>query len=200
MATDDERREVARRLRGQAKMLGPNMDAHEFAHYTADVIDVNECMTWHEMTLFLADLIEPSYMKHINLISDDERRRVAERLMASIPGDGVMRRGDKGWSLLYRTIFGHYMGNQSAGRTYSEVAGRLADLIEPPTQCPYYRSDRHYCSIHDVPAMDRDALMALADEMDGLGLSGLSSGWSSGMVNVGSFARRIREACGEEDE
>ena len=65
------------------------------------------------------------------MISDEERREVAEKLRASIPGDGVMRRGDKGWSLLYRTIFGHYMGNQSAGRTYSEVAGRLAGLIEP---------------------------------------------------------------------
>lgn len=46
---------------------------------------------------------------------------------------------------------------------------------------------------------DRDALLALADEMDGLGLSGFSSGWSSGAVNVGSFARRIREALGVED-
>lgn len=64
------------------------------------------------------------------MITDDERREVAEKLRASIPGDGVMRRGDKGWSLLYRTIFGHYMGHQSSGRTYSEVAGRLADLIE----------------------------------------------------------------------
>ena len=60
MISDEERREVARRLRGQAKKLGPNMDAHEFAYYTADVIDVNECMTWHEMTLLLADLIEPT--------------------------------------------------------------------------------------------------------------------------------------------
>lgn len=60
MSTDDERREMARKLRGQAKKLGPNMDAHEFANYTADVIDVNECMTWHEMTLRLADLIEPA--------------------------------------------------------------------------------------------------------------------------------------------
>ena len=60
MISDEERREVARRLRGQAKKLGPNMDAHEFAHYTADVIDVNECMTWYEMELRLADLIEPS--------------------------------------------------------------------------------------------------------------------------------------------
>ena len=59
MISDEERREVARRLRGQAKKLGPNMDAPEFAHYTADVIDVNECMTWYEMELRLADLIEP---------------------------------------------------------------------------------------------------------------------------------------------
>ena len=90
--SDTERREVARRLRGQAKKLGPNMDAHEFAHYTADVIDVNECMTWYEMEL------------------------------------------------------------------------RLADLIEPPTQCPYYHSDRHHCSAYD-DVVDRDALLKLADEM-----------------------------------
>ena len=134
------------------------------------------------------------------MATDDERREVAEKLRASIPGDGVMRRGDKGWSLLYRTIFGHYMGHQSAGRTYSEVAGRLADLIEPPAQCPYYRSDRHYCSIHDVPAIDRDALLALAEELDGLGISGLASGWSCGAVNVGSFAQRIREALGVSDD
>ena len=102
----EERREVARRLRGQAKMLGPNMDAHEFAHYTADVIDVNECMTWYEMELRLADLIDPS--------------------------------------------------------------------------------------------CDRDMLLELAEELDGLGISGLASGWSCVAVNVGSFARRIREALGVE--
>ena len=44
--------------------------------------------------------------------------------------------------------------------------------------------------------VDRDALLALAEELDSLGLSGFSSGWSSGAVNVGSFARRIREALG----
>jgi hypothetical protein len=59
MPTDNERREVARRLRAAAKKLGPNMDAHEFAHYTADVLDVDESMTWYEMELRLADLIEP---------------------------------------------------------------------------------------------------------------------------------------------
>lgn len=124
MPTDDERREVARRLRGQAKKLGPNMDAHEFAHYTADVIDVNECMTWYEMTLL------------------------------------------------------------------------LADLIDPTRQCPHYHSDRHYCSVHDDAIIDRDALLALADDLDYAG---------SAVENVAYIdqtfhesARRIREALGVE--
>lgn len=60
MATDEERREVAARLRAVAEKLGPNMDAHEFAHYTADMLDIGESMTWYEMVLRLADLIEPS--------------------------------------------------------------------------------------------------------------------------------------------
>ena len=47
-----------------------------------------------------------------------------------------------------------------------ELFARLADLIEPPTQCPYYDSGRHWCSIHNVPTIDRDALLALADNLD----------------------------------
>ena len=43
------------------------------------------------------------------------------------------------------------------------------------------------------PSCDREALLALADELDGEGLAG----WASGPVNVGDYARRIREACGE---
>lgn len=62
MVSDEERREVARGLLAVAKKLGPNMDAHEFAHYTADVLDVDDSMTWYEMELRLADLIYPSDM------------------------------------------------------------------------------------------------------------------------------------------
>lgn len=57
--SDEERRDVAARLRKQADKLGPNMDAHEFANYTADVLDVDENMMWYGMELRLADLIEP---------------------------------------------------------------------------------------------------------------------------------------------
>jgi hypothetical protein len=60
MPTNDERREVADGLRRQVKRLGPQMDAHEFAHYGADVIDSdNEILRWDQMMLRLADLIEP---------------------------------------------------------------------------------------------------------------------------------------------
>ena len=59
MPTNDERREVAAMLRAQAKQLGPRMDAHEFAHYCADAIDRENALRWDQMTLRLADLIEP---------------------------------------------------------------------------------------------------------------------------------------------
>lgn len=59
MISDDERREIATKLRKQADKLGLNMDAHEFANYTADVLDVDENMMWYGMELRLADLIEP---------------------------------------------------------------------------------------------------------------------------------------------
>ena len=85
---------------------------------------------------------------------------------------------------------------------------RLADLIEPSetkVRCvAEVKVDGEQLEqlVHDaaveLTGIDRDALLALAEELDGLGLTGFSSGWSSGAVNVGSFARRIREACGEE--
>lgn len=41
-------------------------------------------------------------------------------------------------------------------------------------------------------SVDVDALLELADELESEGLEG----WASGPVNVGEFARRIREAVG----
>lgn len=151
------------------------------------------------------------------MITDDERRRVAEKLRESIPGDGVMRRGDKGWSLLYRTIFGHYMSNQSAGRTYSEVAVRLADLIDPgdgqnepdvSVDSGCWTKEGHcpdtggHCpeSRPGMSGIDRDALLALVDEMLSVSI-GISSADSIRPLEaayiVQGYARRIREACGE---
>ena len=153
MITDDERREVARRLRGQAKMLGPNMDAHEFAHYTADVIDVNECMTWYEMELRLADLIEPSCDR-------DAPKKAAEEMF------GKMRHSTK------------------------EEADAYDAMLKSKS-----------VEIHPV---DREALLALADEIE-YGASsddGEYHDLPATMVAAVArkqmeYARRIREACGE---
>ena len=131
------------------------------------------------------------------MINDEDRREVAEKLRASIPGDGVMRRGDKGWSLLYRTIFGHYMGHQSAGRTYSEVAGRLADLIEPSESGQNRDTNRDTVpkespAVQKAPECDRDALLALADEIDSDADNGM------GGTFLRYYALCIREALGVE--
>ena len=109
------------------------------------------------------------------MATDDERREVAERLRSFVTDDSVYADVDAcrvlhGIGLYYKDIDRIYFSG-------FDIA-RLADLIDP--------------------SCDRDALLALAEELDGLGLSGFSSGWSCGMVNVGYFARRIREACGEE--
>ena len=123
------------------------------------------------------------------MVTNEDRRRVAERLRSSIPEDGVMGRGNSGWSLLYRTIFGHYMHNQSSGKTYSEVAGRLAELIEPaPT------------SSDTAPTCDRDALLALADAMERKADDFDATVGDVPMVHAGyltAYAGRIRGLCGE---
>ena len=96
------------------------------------------------------------------MISDTDRREVARRLRSFVTDDSVY--ADVDACLVLHSIGLYYKDIDRIYFSGFDVA-RLADLIEPPLQCPYYRSDRHYCSIHDVPAMDRDALLALADEM-----------------------------------
>ena len=77
--------------------------------------------------------------------------------------------------------------------TYTPESVRsLADLIEPKRACYYYDSETNRCGCHDTRLVDRDALLKLADELESEGLEG----WASGSVNVGEFARRIREALG----
>lgn len=77
----------------------------------------------------------------------------------------------------------------------AEGVTRLADLIEPPRQCPCYDSGRHWCSVHDVPIIDRDALLALADDIARLAMSaGRPYAAKSYLMR---YVSRIREACGE---
>ena len=111
-------------------------------------------------------------------ISDTERREVARKLRAA-----------KRPSLM---VLLNVLGVGGDG-----AFARLADLIEPPTQCPYYHSDRHRCSAYD-DVVDRDALLALADEMDRR-QHDVATAATDGVVDawcLREYARRIREALG----
>ena len=126
------------------------------------------------------------------MATDDERREVAERL-----------RGDPCDTLIpYRTGIHFGMGSHEAANRFWDMCERiksagdydiahstrsvLADLIDPDCE------EGRYSVARTVRPVDRDALLALADELEGDGLDG----WASGPVNVGEYARRIREACG----
>ena len=132
------------------------------------------------------------------MVTNDERREVA-RMLRELPGDST-----------YPDLIG-VIADRDGWYPASDAADRLADLIEPPTQCPYYHSDRHYCSIHDVPAIDRDALLALASGLEADAdriIRAARNARFGGGPRMGeakhdayewrSIARRIREACGEE--
>lgn len=72
-----------------------------------------------------------------------------------------------------------------------------ADGAEDELYCAIMRAIEDYrhpelATARTVRAVDRGALLALADELDDCGLEG----WACGPVNVGGFARRIREALG----
>ena len=131
------------------------------------------------------------------MATDDERRRVAERLRDEV-GCG------SSWPGLER--LGLILGVKREPRTGWEgrILTRLADLIEPDepkVKCvAEVKVDGEQLEklVHEAvveyAGVDRDALLALAEEFEGEGLDG----WASGPMNVGECARRIREACGEE--
>ena len=137
--------------------------------------------------------------------TDDERREVARRL----------RECRGGWSSgeCYYTII-HALGLSDTSREDGGAAlyAHLADLIEPSepkVKCVAevkFDGERleqlaYYAAV-ELTGIDRDALLALADEMEG-GFLLFGSTKSARRVfdflsdKLGEYARRIREACGE---
>ena len=131
-------------------------------------------------------------------MTDEERREVAERL-----------RGDPCDTLIpYRTGIHFGMGCHEAANRFWDMCERiksagdydiahstrsvLADLIEPSG----HECVPGECSLnvrHDSDFIDRDALLALADEMD----ERAPYGWYSGeRDSLREYASRIREALG----
>ena len=113
------------------------------------------------------------------MANDYERREVAERLRAY-----GKEFGDPTWRELCNVVFG---GDNRYPTTVRKLhlVDRIADLIDPGDTS---------LSCRDTVACDREALLALADEMDAY-----SGHFSTGLQGcaVQSWAMAIREACGE---
>lgn len=131
------------------------------------------------------------------MATDDERRDVARRLREwtwkSAPPE----------CLLNQLVFGDDCpGTDDDPDTIDchqcEViaAKRLADLVEPPTQCPYYHSERHYCSAYD-DVVDREALLKLADRIQHHADNAAGHSAYAARFDLAGWAEVIREACGE---
>lgn len=108
-------------------------------------------------------------------VTDDERREIAENLRydADYPGCAIQYM-EQFISMLRETVF----NDAICDADYSEIFQRLADLIEP--------------------SCDRDALLALAEELEGT--TRHLNVWQAPFLNAAEtrdLARRIREACGE---
>lgn len=124
------------------------------------------------------------------MVTDDERRRAAKRLR------WLVAVGMPPWvGYTYDAVMGYMpmVGQDSAYHesSYREYVLRLADLIDPDTAD--YANGR----------IDVKMLLSMADSLD------RSLGWcepdKDGCVrvkvaNLREVSRRIRKACGEEDE
>ena len=127
------------------------------------------------------------------MTTDNERREVARRLrMSRSEWSGMC------WKLWLGPKFGAVVLSDGNRDELEDAAHRLADLIEPGESGQNRDKNRDTVQIESpavqkAPECDREVLLALADELEGEGLDG----WASGPVNVGEYARRIREACGE---
>lgn len=127
------------------------------------------------------------------MATDDERRRVAERMRASA---GKYDFCASNIALDMGIVGSDYSEGYNARHRLAWL--RLADLIEPAPKCS-----------EAAPKCDREALLALADKMASFSRdSSCPSCAASGQPECScgvecresisySAARRIREACGE---
>ena len=131
----------------------------------------------------------------MSMATDDERREVAHNIRENYVCDGMGYKAATAYNIAMAIGMnpGVLVGD-------IELWNRLADLIEPPLQCPYYHSDRHRCSAYD-DVVDRDALLALAEDVADSAAMATVMDASEGSEMLAEMlldiARRIREACGE---
>ena len=127
----------------------------------------------------------------MQVVSDDERREVAERLRMSDVRDAA------GFDcLLAEVVRGLDFCETPCEECHRSLLDELADLIDP--DCGTAEA-----SASPVPECDREALLELADAIeDGFSMPGVTDSQKTVLesinVELTKYARRIREACGEE--
>lgn len=136
----------------------------------------------------------------MDMATDDERREVAARLRGlDIPVRVKKAEHPEKTASWYELICSAVGGKKDPWFGAKALADRLADLIEPPTQCPYYHSDRHYCSAYD-DVVDRHALLKLADRIQHHADNSAGHSAYAARFDLAGWAEVIREACGSDQE
>lgn len=118
--------------------------------------------------------------------TDDERRRVAERLR-ELSG----KRDTQGFDChLANAVRGHDFCETPCEECHGRLLDELADLIDPDCE------DGRYEGLRTARPVDREALLRLADEMDEATCDNRGE-MSVSIGDVWGWAECIREACGE---
>ena len=126
-----------------------------------------------------------------NMATDDERREVAARLRSlEVPSRVERKERTEKAAAWYELICGAVGGKKDPWFGIKALADRLADLIDPDCE------EGRYDGLRTVRPVDREALLALADEMERRAPYALHGGWRDSLRD---YARRIREALGVQD-
>ena len=175
MPTDDERREVARRLRGLDDSELQVYDMTYFAIQRAVGGEGDQYPDGRELADRLADLIEPSCdLGPSGWTSFDER--------PPEPGAPVLCKGKNGAYYVGKPVT---YGGERTGKVW---VPRGAEYRSPAAWRPV-----------DSPPCDRDALLALADEIERKASNWDVTQGDIPLVHAGyliGYAERIREALG----
>lgn len=203
MTTDSERREVARRLR---ELKDPYWAGGNSSEASMDVMGVESYLRRNGLSSNLADLIEPGEPKvkcvaevkvdgerleklvhdaAVELTGIDQERLLA--IATTMAADSV-RSAKQGSSVSPAYIL-HAARNiaEACGETFGSIRNR--ELAKWGTSI-----------VPKETIVDRDALLALADEMErradlpSLTVAGQDLVFSEFLVG---YARRVRKACGE---
>ena len=171
MATDDERREVAKRLRMGVDKGVPLLLNVAFAAFMVDPVSLERVVTSDEAALKLADLIDPGDTSH-----------VCRDAVACDPTE-------RGVDSIYDWCFERIEGADGAEDfLYCSIMSAIEEYRHPER-----------VTARTARPVDREALLALADEMDHpirQAVWNQTTGVRREHI-MAEYAHRIREACGE---